>query len=126
MPTYEEEVQRSLLSLEEERKEREEAENLKRQIIEIQKLFEKEESERISLENNIKKIPKVTYPEITIIKEALKENDNKLNTIRYDSLTTQDKINDLTKRLNKVNYSISTIKSKNKPNYSASGELTFF
>ena len=70
--------------------------------------------------------PLIFVLSITIIKEALKENDNKLNTIRYDSLTTQDKLNDLTKRLNKVNYSISTIKLKNKPNYSASGELTFF
>jgi hypothetical protein len=83
-------------------------------------------AEILRLEDTINTMNTMTYPEMTIIKEALKQNDNKLANIRYNNLSNQDKINDKTERLNKLNYSISTLTQKNKPNYNASGALNFF
>jgi len=97
------------------------------ELIEAQKKFEEKEKQ-ILLEEELNRIElnktKITYPEITILKEALKENDNKLYNIRYDSLSKQDKLNELTKRLNNINYSISSLKQN--PQYKASGELKFY
>ena len=97
------------------------------ELIEAQKQFEEKEKQ-ILLEEELNRIElnktKITYPEITILKEALKENDNKLYTIRYDSLSKQDKLNELTKRLKNINYSISSLKQN--PQYKASGELKFY
>ena len=97
------------------------------ELIEAQKQFEEKEKQ-ILLEEELNRIElnktKNTYPEITILKEALKENDNKLYTIRYDSLSKQDKLNELTKRLKNINYSISSLKQN--PQYKASGELKFY
>lgn len=94
-------------------------------LIEAQKKFEEKQ---ILLEEELNKIKlnkkKITYPEITILKEALKKNDNKLYNIRYDSLSKQDKLNELTKRLNNINYSISSLQQN--PQYKGSGELKFY
>ena len=64
------------------------------------------------------------YPEITTIKEALKENDKNLQSARYDIINNSDEINTLTNRLNNLLFNINSLKKK--PNYSASGELTFY
>ena len=97
------------------------------ELIEAQRQFEEKEAQ-ILLEEELNRIElnktNITYPEITILKEALKENDNKLYNIRYDSLSKQDKLNELTKRLNNINYSISSLNQN--PQYKASGELKFY
>jgi hypothetical protein len=97
------------------------------ELIEAQSKFEEKEK-KILLEEELNRIElnktKITYPEITILKEALKENDNKLYNIRYDSLSKQDKLNELTKRLKNINYSISSLNQN--PQYKASGELKFY
>ena len=97
------------------------------ELINAQKLFEEEEKQRMLTEElnriELNKI-KITYPEITILREALKENNDKLYDIRYDSLSKQDRLNELTKRLNNINYSISTLNQN--PQYKASGELKFY
>ena len=64
------------------------------------------------------------YPEITIIKEALRENNNKLQNVRYDIIDSSDEINTLTNRLNNLLFNIETLKKQ--PKYSAAGELTFY
>ena len=124
----EEELARKRLELIEKVRIENEQKELKRlEFIEAQKQFEEKEKQ-ILLEEELNRIElnktKITYPEITILKEALKENDNKLYTIRYDSLSKQDKLNELTKRLNNINYSISSLKQN--PQYKASGELKFY
>ena len=72
----------------------------------------------------IKVNPYFTYPEITIINEALKENDGKLENIRYNVLDKQEDINLLTNKLNNINFNINTLKKQ--PIYSATGELKFY
>jgi len=98
----------------------------RQRILAYQQLFEENENKLNEETKEQLKLNKtrITYPEITILKEALKENDNELDLVRYDSLNKQDKISNLTKRLNDINYSISTIKQNSK--YKASGELTFY
>ena len=67
---------------------------------------------------------KPPYPTITIVSEALKENSNKLDTERYEIIDTQQTLNALTARLNNIKLTLNSIKQK--PLYSASGNLTFF
>ena len=68
--------------------------------------------------------PYITYPEITVIKEALKENDSKLETIRYNILDKQEELNLLTNKLNNINFNISSLNKT--PKYSAEGALKFY
>ena len=65
-----------------------------------------------------------TYPEITIIREALRENDNKLQNMRYNLIDKQVDLNNITNRLNNLNFNLSSLNKKSK--YTASGELTFY
>lgn len=64
------------------------------------------------------------YPTITTINEALKENNKDLYDQRYNIIDTQDTLNTLTNRLNKLKLKISNITRK--AEYSASGKLTFY
>jgi len=64
------------------------------------------------------------YPEFTIIKEALKENNDKLYTHRFDIIDTQETLNKLTNRLNNLQLKLSSLKQN--PMYDASGKLTFY
>ena len=68
-----------------------------------------------------------TYPNTThanILEIALKENDNKLQNIRYDIIDEQEKLNNIINRLNNLKFTINSLKSKNK--YTAAGDLSFY
>jgi len=64
------------------------------------------------------------YPQITIIEEALKENNNKLYEQRFNIIDTQDTLNTLTNKLNTLKLKLNTLTQK--PLYSASGKITFY
>ena len=63
-------------------------------------------------------------PEITIIKEALRESNDKLQLTRYDIIDKQKEIQNLTNRLNNLQFNISSLKQKSI--YTATGELNFY
>ena len=64
------------------------------------------------------------YPTITIINEALKENNNNLFNHRYTIIDTQETLNTLTNKLNNLKLKLNILKQN--PLYSASGKLTFY
>ena len=68
--------------------------------------------------------PRATYPEITIIKDALNTNDETLSKIHYNILDKQDILNTLTQKLNNVKINISSLKENNPNNYS--NKLIFY
>ena len=63
-------------------------------------------------------------PEITIIKEALRESNDQLQLTRYDIIDKQKEIQNLTNRLNNLQFNISSLKQKSI--YTATGELNFY
>ena len=69
-------------------------------------------------------VPEPYYPQITIIEEALKENNDKLYVQRFNIIDTQDTLNTLTNKLNTLKLKLNTLKQK--PLYSASGKITFY
>jgi hypothetical protein len=69
-------------------------------------------------------VPEPYYPQITIIEEALKENNDKLYVQRFNIIDTQDTLNTLTNKLNTLKLKLNTLKQK--PLYSASGNITFY
>ena len=66
-----------------------------------------------------------TYPENTIIKEALKESNNKIQNIRYNIIDRQEELDTLTNKFNRLNKNISKIKTSS--NYVPDDKtLTFY
>ena len=64
------------------------------------------------------------YPRVTIVQKALDINNNKLYEQRFNILDTQDTLHKLTNKINNLKLKLTTLKQK--PLYSASGNLTFY
>jgi len=64
------------------------------------------------------------YPQITIVQKALDINNNNLYNQRFNILDTQDTLNKLTNKINNLKLKLTSLKQK--PLYSASGNLTFY
>jgi hypothetical protein len=59
------------------------------------------------------------------LRPVIENSNDKLNKIRFSWMDNQEKLDDFTKRVNKVKRSLVGISSKN-PLYSASGTMTFY
>jgi hypothetical protein len=64
------------------------------------------------------------YPKITIIQNALDNNNANLNDQRFNVINTQETLNALTNKLNNLKLKLNTLTKK--PMYSASGQFTFY
>ena len=64
------------------------------------------------------------YPKITIISNALESNNANLYDQRFNIINTQETLTTLTNRLNNLKLKLAGLKQK--PMYSASGNLTFY
>ena len=69
--------------------------------------------------------PPTTANALTSLIPVLKNSTDNLNTLRFSWIDNQQRLDDITKRINKVKDSLGGLKSQT-PMYSASGKMTFY